>query len=217
LTPEEQAILDAEKAAKNKGASSDADAMATLIKKNAELERDNKKFRDKNTALREENATIKAASTAKPEDITELAAYRALGKLDDLKATAGKVSAYEREKSLAEIAKKAGYRPEAFLKVAGNAEFEVKAEKVDGKDVEVVTVKGGDGKGIPIDDHFADLLPALKPDADDSRSTGPKGTPRRGLGDRLPPNPGNGQQRQLDPLNPADIGTMLKASGLGAF
>jgi hypothetical protein len=138
----------------------DSSAQKLLQGKVNDLERDNRKFRER---LREYRALgtaeeIKAKLEKVPADGTvavsaddakALKAYQELGKPEELKtkielgvkATMDLAERDRRESALA-ACRAAGINPEALLKLPGadKLKFEVKKEKVDGKDVDVAYV-----------------------------------------------------------------------------
>lgn len=141
--------------------SGDAVKMASRL---ADLQNDNFEYRRKNDALVTENKDLKAklpaadAVVLSKDDASELAKYRELGKVDEVKdklkvggeATV-KVTQYERHETLRKIAKVAGYKDDAladFDQLEGGLEYVEKdvTETTNGKTATVkrVFVKQGD-------------------------------------------------------------------------
>lgn len=96
---------------------------------------------------------------------TQLAAYQALGSVDDLKKalTDGKdamdkLAKFEKQKALADIAAAAGANVDVLQLVAGDLEFEI--ETVNNQKIVMVVDAGG--KKTPIADYAASNWPSLK-------------------------------------------------------
>jgi hypothetical protein len=179
------------------------------------------RLRDATSRLPPEGALVLTGDDAKAYD-----AYRSLGKPEDLRKAvrerdefSGKVSGYERRESIAAHALKAGVPADKlalFARLAGTAELGVETRKVNGKDVEVVTVKDGDADAVAWTEYapFAEALPLLQAAADER----PTGSPSRGGHPAMRPRPAQGNpHRALDPENPHDIKASIQASGLAAF
>lgn len=145
-------------------AGDDAGQLALMV---AERERENADYRhqlkDVRGKLPGEGTLVLDAATA-----ALWQAYQGLGTPEELKqflqereALATENGAFKREKTIAQVAKAAGYKADVLTEVGGAAEYVVKTVDEAGKQVERAFVKQGDQE-IPIDTHFTKLLPALK-------------------------------------------------------
>jgi hypothetical protein len=164
--------------------------LATLIKKNAELERDNADYRKKIRGLKDDLATA-AKSEKIPDDVAaELDAYRALGKPGDVKGRLDKAASLEREKHLAAVAEAARIddKPvsaKVLATLAAGLDVQVRPGKAEG-DAPSVVVRHKDADGRDAEtpfDTFAkarwpEFLPALVSDGE-PETPRPQGTPRR--------------------------------------
>ena len=103
-----------------------------------------------------------------PEELTQ--------RLTERETLATENAGYKREKTIAQVAKVAGYKADVLLEVGGALEYLTETVEESGKQVERAFVKQGDQK-IAIDTHFAKLLPALKEQAE--RPGAGLGTPAR--------------------------------------
>lgn len=149
--------------------------------KRSDLEEDNAKYREK---LRLKERELEDAKKPLPEgsvvinaeEAKTLAAYKALGKPEDLKklgedkvALEKKVAASEQQEAAEAAAAAAGFRPEVLRKLPGAAElkFEVRKEKVDGEDAEIAYVTEAKQGAIPqkltdyVEATWREFLPAL--------------------------------------------------------
>jgi hypothetical protein len=148
----------------------------------AERERENAGYRqqlkDTRGKLPGEGAVVLDAAAAAlwqsyqglgtPEELTQ--------RLTERETLATENAGYKREKTIAQVAKVAGYKADVLLEVGGALEYLTETVEESGKQVERAFVKQGDQK-IAIDTHFAKLLPALKEQAE--RPGAGLGTPAR--------------------------------------
>lgn len=148
----------------------------------AERERENATYRqqlkDTRGKLPGEGALVLDAASA-----ALWQSYQGLGTPEQLTALLGERetfatenTTFKREKTIAQVAKVAGYKPDVLMEYGGTAEYVVKTVDESGKQVERAFVKQGDQE-IAIDTHFAKLLPALKEQAE--RAGAGLGTPSR--------------------------------------
>ena len=221
------------KEAPDKGKADPEAAFTKLLDKHANdgialarlLHGENHDLRQKNADLRGKVPTD-GSVVLTGEQVKEWSAYQALGKPDDLRKTvrehpelAQKVSAFEREKEVADIGSIAGMKPSVLQLLADRDKvtFEVKDGKDDkGKPTQTVMVKVGDAL-TPIDEyadkHWADLLPSLKPESGTTAKAPARGTPsfdvsRGNDANRTPP----ANQRQ--DINPIEAQVRTDLAGL---
>jgi hypothetical protein len=150
-----------------------------------------------NYALRDD---LKAARAGLPkpgsrviegDDLKHFEAYKEFGTpsevrkaRDERDALAAKVAAHERQEVLRGVAEKAKVSYPVLARLAPDGlAFEPRTVKVQGKDTEVLHVKDGEAAPVPFDDyaakHWAEFLPALKPDGFGAAPAKPNGTPNR--------------------------------------
>lgn len=168
------------------------------------LLKDNQKQRDE---IRDLKVQVKDLEKVKPQEGTvvltaeeakQWTAFKELGKPEDVKAKLEKlpeleqkVQAREHADAVTKACEMAGLNATAMLKLPGvsDLKFEVKKEKVDGKDVDVAYVTEAKQGATPkkLTDHveaaWPEFLPALKADAAPPRTTGtpfPGQAPRGG-------------------------------------
>jgi hypothetical protein len=158
-----------------------AEKLGTQQAAGEKLLSENKTYRDRLKEL--EDRAPRAGQVV--VDAEAWSAYQALGKPGDVAkvvtehGTLGnELAALRRDEELRTVADKAGVKFAVLRRLAGSAAFEVKSEKVNGKDTEVVRVKDGDAEAVPFDQHFADFLPALRPEGQATPQR-PPGTPNR--------------------------------------
>jgi hypothetical protein len=105
------------------------------------------------------------------DDAQLLDAYRQLGKPEELKAglderTTLKSTLDARQKTdlMRDVARTAGFKEDVLTRYGANLDYEIRELDQDGTKVKAAFVKDGD-TAVPVVEHFADLLPALKVDA----------------------------------------------------
>ena len=205
----------------------DSSAVRLLESKVNDLERDNKKYRDKlrdkTTELDELKKKVPAEGSVvlNAEDAKAWKGYQELGKLEDLKKTVTerdelkeKVAQQEHQTAAAEAATAAGYNVKALLKLPGTdkLKFEVKKEKVDNQDVDIAYVTDTAKQGATpqklsdwIDANHAEMKPALAADAAEGerRSGDRRYVAQRSTGDAAKPD----NTEKIEQRQRAEIGT----------
>ena len=110
-----------------------------------------------------------------PDDVKTLNSYRELGdpkdlrkELETLRGDSKELVGIRLERSYSSFAKDAGFKPEAFVKLAMADKLDLVAEEINGKDgkpVKTVFVKGEGDTKTPLADyvnkHWSTFLPAL--------------------------------------------------------
>lgn len=145
-----------------------------LAERLATREGDNYQLREERRQLKEQLAALHGKVPAADavvlagDDATAWAAYRQLGKLDELQAalseretTKGELTTLKRDLELRDVASIANYKIAVLRQLAGDAQFVIK--DADGK--KSIVVKDGD-KETPLADYakakWADFLPSLQ-------------------------------------------------------
>jgi len=191
---------------------------------------ENREYRQKNSDLKSKLPSD-GSLVLSAEDAKAWSGYQALGPLDTVRKAVkdGAVAisenqGFKRKEVVAEIGKKAGVPVDKLDALLGldkpHLVYETTTKKVNGKDVEVVTVKDGDKEPVEFDAHFKDYLPAIKPTASDQQPPKPtsQGTPRRnGMNGRPFTTPAEIRQQIVDGDNPEHVRASIRASGIGSF
>jgi len=139
--------------------SSDAAALAR------QLFEENFRYR---TELREAQGKIPAqgAAVLTAEQSLAWAAYQQLGAPDAVQTTIQQAAALKRDLEIRDVAAASGYTLDVLRTLAGDLQFEVRAETKDNAPVQAVYVKV-DSKDVPVEQYatekWAAFLPALKP------------------------------------------------------
>ncbi len=149
-----------------------------------ELFTENFKYRERNDDLKRQLADlqgkvpVEGSTVISVDDAAALAAYKALGKPDEVKQgldekanLQGKLAGMERETTLRTVAETVGYKAgvlanlDRMAKAEGKAlDFNVRDTTVDGKTIKAAFVKDGD-KELPLTEYasvnWSDFMPAL--------------------------------------------------------
>lgn len=144
-------------------------------------------------------------------DADELAAYRALGKPDEVKTKLGdatklqgELATQKRATLLAEAAEATGWSAPAFVKLANaeNLHVEIREETVDGKPVKKAYARKADAANDPLkplteyaETQLKDFLPALAKSDGNPPPAGPRVPAQRASGD-----PTNDKKDALAPV-----------------
>lgn len=143
------------------------------VRKVPELEGDNKKYRDEIKDLKakpgvQDDAVVLTGDEAKRWD-----AVKALGKtpeeiaaeLEKGTQAAARLADMERRQNARKAAEAAGLNPDAYIALPGalGLSYEVRTEKVDGKDVSRAYVKGEDGKDAALSTDYVKARPEWAP------------------------------------------------------
>ena len=129
-----------------------------IAMKLAEVLEDNHKYRSKFTTLNNELETLKTEKAALE---TSVAAYTELGEpdklkeqLDEAQASADKLMALERDKTLADVAAANNLKPSLLKLLAKDVEFKTETVEADGESVTTTKVLFGDEEK-PLKEYFA--------------------------------------------------------------
>lgn len=193
-----------------------------LRSQNRKLARYRTRARDAENEL----ATVRSASEQQPkatkEDLDELTAYRALGKVDEVKTkvetgttATQELTTLRRESTIRKAADVAGYNFDVLRDRISNQELLVREVDEDGQKVERVFVKPENGNETPLADYAAQnwkaYLPALVAESNGEQTTSRTATQTQQQF------PGQGPARQNNSQGPRSNVQVASAYARGVY
>jgi len=142
-----------------------------------------RRARDAETALQTARSEVQTQPKVSKEDVDALAAYRALGTVDEVttqletgKTAAQEIATYKRDSVVRAAADATGYNFDVLRDRVGNQELLVREVDEDGQKVKRAFVKPEGGNEIALSEyaaqHWSAYLPALNASANGNGETG---------------------------------------------